>query len=75
MGAKNRKAKQATYTATWDDDGRVIYAREPAGNRFGRLPLGAMPEIFPGTVGDDWDGAVFRVSDSGRKITVHRDRP
>lgn len=64
-----------TYTATWDDDGKVIYRAEPAGNRFGHLPLGAMPKRFPAQGEDEWDGAQFGMSDSGRTITVRRDRP
>lgn len=65
-----------TYTAIWTDTKQVIYANVPPGNRFGRLPLGAMPKKFPGDMlnrrsGDEWDGALFGCE--GREILVTRD--
>lgn len=68
-------SKQATYTARWSD-GRIVYASQPHGNLFGLLPLGFMPAVFPGSVTDEWDGAVFgEGGEGGEKITVTRDVP
>lgn len=60
-----------TYTAKWLDTGEVIYTNEPHGNLFGALPLGSWPESW-GAEGDEWNGAIFDVRGSGRKVVVTR---
>lgn len=65
------KLKKATYTATYDATGKVIYKNRPNGNLWGELPLGARPVSWPPT-GDAWDGAKFILA-SDRTITVRRD--
>lgn len=60
-----------TYTATFDDNGAVIYLSRPQGNLTGELPLGAQPNVF-GEESDPWNGAKG-VAASGRAFTIRRD--
>lgn len=60
-----------TYKAYYKDTGKIIYEKEPSGNLFGKLPLGAMP-IQSGSREDEWDGMTLRTQ-SGREIKVERE--
>jgi len=67
-----------TYTAK-DEEGNIIYEKQPEGNLFGNLPLGTIPDYDNvGTLnrkdnGDAWEDAHF-ITSSGRKIIVKLDK-
>ena len=77
MKTKTNSSKP-TYTATFDDNGSVIYAGRPQGNLIGELPLGARPNKFnqepePGTDDIDSFKLATGVTPSGRGFTIRRD--
>lgn len=72
MRRETGRAPGPNYTAKWQDTSEVIYSREPHGNLFGALPPGSWPESW-GPVGEEWNGAVFTVHGTDRKIIITRE--
>lgn len=64
----------ATYTATWERSGTVIFEHRPAGDLLSELPAGAYPESSSNDQ-DPWLEAWFCVDGMDERIVVRRDDP